>query len=242
MLGSRTPRPMKTNSIRSNAFWTPRGAEPFEEGREPLDPQHDDVERDTGRDFEHHRAGVEVGRRQDMPEVPVAPEVDEHRKAAERVTEYRGGQRRAYHRMKLAAVEDVDQQRHGVAAAGKAGGDDHIPHDPDAPGVAVVDVGDGAEAVHEALERKKSATPMSSDKAMVSRLISLPPIASCLLRILGLMGMSVMIRPPHRRVAISCRKRPPAQGRRAPRRERSGRCRAFPVRSRIQMHRSARAG
>ena len=37
-------------------------AEPFEESREELGPQHEDVERDAGRDLEHHRVRVEIGR------------------------------------------------------------------------------------------------------------------------------------------------------------------------------------
>ncbi len=216
-------------------------AQPFEESRKPLDPQHHDVERDASRDLEHNRAGVEVGRRQDVPEVPVAPEVDQHRKAAERVAEHRRGQRRAYHRMKLAAVEDVDQERHGVAAAGKAGGDDDIPHDPDTPGVAVVDVGDGAEAVHEALveEEERDADEQRQGDGQPAN----QPAANRFMPSADTWpdGDVCHVRPPHRRAVFSCRSRPPASGRRMLRRAPSGRYKALPACSLIEQRRSARA-
>ena len=57
--------------------------------------------------------------------------------------------------MEFALVENVDEERHGVAAAGEARGDDDVPNHPDAPGVAVADVGDCAEPLGEAPDQEK---------------------------------------------------------------------------------------
>jgi hypothetical protein len=64
------------------------------------------------------------------------------RKAGEAVAEQAGQQRRPHHRVILALVEDVDQQRHGVPAAGEGRADHHVVDYPDSPGITVADVGD----------------------------------------------------------------------------------------------------
>src|ERR1039458_3739779 len=56
--------------------------------------------------------------------------------------------------MVLAAIEDVDQQRHGEAAAAERGADDDVYDDPDSPRVAGVDVGDRAEPEEESLKQE----------------------------------------------------------------------------------------
>ena len=42
-------------------------------------------------------------------------------------------------------VPDVDQDRHGIAAAGDGGAGGHVVGDPDPPGVAVAHVGNGTD-------------------------------------------------------------------------------------------------
>ncbi|MPM73309.1 hypothetical protein SDC9_120289 [bioreactor metagenome] len=112
------------------------------EDRRKLDPHHQDVGRDADRHLEHHRIGISIGRRQDVPEIPPAAEVEQHADAGQGVAEQRGEQRRTHHRVILAAVEDVDQHGHREAATGEGRADDHVEDDPDAPRVAVVEVGD----------------------------------------------------------------------------------------------------
>src|SRR3990172_2895410 len=55
----------------------------------------------------------------------------------------------AYQGMILAAIEHVDQQCHGVSGAPEGGADHDVDHDPDAPGITVVDMRDRAQAEHE---------------------------------------------------------------------------------------------
>ena len=125
----------------------------FEKNRRELDPHHDDVGRDADRHLEHHRIGVGVARPQDVPEIPPATEVEQHPDPGQRVAEQAGQQRRADQRVVMAAVEDVDQQGHREAAAGEGRTDDYIDDHPDAPRVAVVEVGHRAEAEDETDEQ-----------------------------------------------------------------------------------------
>jgi len=131
----------------------------LEEGRRELDPHHDDVGRDADRHLEHHRVHLGVAGPEDVPEVPPAAEVEDHRGAGQGVAEQAGQQRRPHQRVVLPLVEDVDQQRHGVAAAGEGRADHHVVGDPDAPGIAVVEVGHRAEAVEQAVEQDDAGDP-----------------------------------------------------------------------------------
>jgi hypothetical protein len=87
-----------------------------------------------------------------VPEIPPAAEVEHHADTGQRVAEQAGQQGRADQRVVL-PVEDVDQHGDREAAAGEGRADHHIDHDPDAPGVAVVEVGHRAQAEDEADEK-----------------------------------------------------------------------------------------
>ena len=120
-------------------------AELFQEDRRELDPHDHDVRRDADRYFEHDGVRIGITGPEDVPEVPPATEVKKDAAAGQRVAKQAGQQGRADQWVVLALVEDVDQQRDREAAAGQSRADHDIDHDPDAPGVAVVDVGDGSQ-------------------------------------------------------------------------------------------------
>ena len=124
-------------------------AQPLEESRRELDPEHDDIGHYAQRDFEHHRVRLDVPGQQQVIGVPVTAEIEDHGEAAQRIAEQAAEQRRPHQRMVLAAIEDVDQERHGETATAEGGADDYVYDDPDSPRVARVDVGDGAEAEKE---------------------------------------------------------------------------------------------
>src|SRR5574343_600945 len=96
---------------------------------------------DDCRRLEHHRIGIGVARRQDVPEVPPAAEVEQHADAGQRVAEQRGKQRRPHQRVVLPTVEDIDQHGDREATTGEGRADDHVENDPDTPRVAIVEVG-----------------------------------------------------------------------------------------------------
>ena len=78
--------------------------------------------------------------------VPVAPDVQEDGQARQGVTEDAGEHGGAHHGVVLPAVEGIDQDGHGVAAATQGGAHQDIVGDPEAPGIAVAQVGDRAQA------------------------------------------------------------------------------------------------
>ena len=125
-------------------------AEFLQEDRRELDPHHHDVGRDAGCDFKHDRIGVHVAGPENVPEVPPSTEVEKDAATGQCVAEQAGQQGRPDQRVVIALVEDVDQQGDRKATAGQRRADHDVDHDPDAPGVAVVDVGDGADAEDEA--------------------------------------------------------------------------------------------
>src|SRR5215471_3442210 len=59
--------------------------------------------------------------------------------------------------MVFAAIEDVDQQRHGKPTAAERGANDDVNDDPYAPRIARIDMGDGAEAIDNALQDEVEA-------------------------------------------------------------------------------------
>ena len=126
-------------------------AEPLEHRRRELDEQHQRVREDAERRLQQDRVHVEQPRQHDVVALPVASEIDEHRQPAETVTEKRGHQAGARHGVVFAPVENVDDERHGEAAAPERGADNQVDGDPDSPGVAVIEVGGGAEAEDKAL-------------------------------------------------------------------------------------------
>jgi hypothetical protein len=141
---------MKKNITRPTLRFALVLAHLLEEDRRELDPHHDDVERDADRHLEHHRVGIDRPGPEHVPDVPPAAEVEDDPGGGQRVAEQAGQQRRAHQRVVFALVEDVDQHRHREAAAGEGRADHHIDHHPDAPGIAVVETGHGAEAEQEA--------------------------------------------------------------------------------------------
>ena len=105
--------------------------------------------------FEHGRMGVDAGQ-VEPPHVEVAADVHHDRHAGQTVAEHGGQQRRTDQRMIAAVVQHIDGQGHDVAAAGERGAHHHVVGDPDAPGIAVVHVGDRADARDVAHRRDKA--------------------------------------------------------------------------------------
>ena len=120
------------------------------EGGRQLQPEHEDV----GHHAEGHleQDGVEVPVPEEdghLVDVPVASDVDEDTHARQGVAQRAGEDGRTHQRVVAPLVEHVDQDRHGIAAAGQRRAGDDVVGDPDAPGVAVAESGHGAETAHE---------------------------------------------------------------------------------------------
>src|SRR5450830_873932 len=88
-----------------------------------------------------------------MPEVPPAPKVYKDSAASQRVAKKTGQQSRSHQRVVLAFVENIDQQGNREAAAGQRRADHDIDHHPNAPGVAVVNIGNRPQAKYEAHQK-----------------------------------------------------------------------------------------
>ena len=135
------------------------GARPpfLEERRRELDRQHEHVEGDAERHLELRGVAPAPEEDRHLPQLPEAAEVHGDRQDGEAVAEEAGQHRRADERVVLALVQDVDEQRYRVAAAAERRARDHVERDPDAPGVAVVQVAHRAEAGEEAPEHHHAA-------------------------------------------------------------------------------------
>lgn len=125
--------------------------EALEKSRRELDPENRDIRHHAQRGFEHDRVRVEVPGQQQIHRIEIAAEVDHHGDAGKRVAEQPAEQRRPHDRMVLALVEHIGKESHCKAAAADGGADDHVEGDPDAPRIAGIDIGDGADAEKVAL-------------------------------------------------------------------------------------------
>jgi hypothetical protein len=150
-------------------------AQLFEKDRRELDPHDNDIQGDAGCDLEHDRVHVEVAWPEDMPEVPPAPQVESDRGTGQGIAEEAAEQGRTHQRMILALVEDVDQQRHAEAAAGQGRADEDVDHDPDAPGVAIVDVGRRTRPKNRRTTMIVAMTAIRTPQTSVVALNRLPP-------------------------------------------------------------------
>ncbi len=112
--------------------------------------QHGRIGHDAERHLEHGRVGLPLGGDEEIIGVPGAPHVDHDREAGQAVAEHAGQNGRADHRVVVHVVADVDQDRHGVAAAGDGRAGGHVVGDPDPPGIAVAHVGDRTDPLDEA--------------------------------------------------------------------------------------------
>ena len=122
----------------------------FQKDRRKLDPHNKDVKCDAGGHFKHHRIGIDITGPENVPEIPPAAKVNEDATAGQCVAEKTGQQRWPHQRVVLPFVENINQQGHRETAAGQCRADHHIDHDPDAPGIAVIDVGHRAQTKNEA--------------------------------------------------------------------------------------------
>jgi hypothetical protein len=71
--------------------------------------------------------------------------------------------------MELALIEDVDQQRHGVSAAGNGGPDYDIVGDPDAPGISVAEIRNRSQPQKEPLNDQNDRQGRKSGKKQEGR-------------------------------------------------------------------------
>ena len=135
------------------------GARPplLEEGRRQLDRQHEHVEGDAERHLELRGVAPAPEVDRHLPQLPETAEVHGDGQDGETVAEEAGQDRRAHERVVLALVQDVDEQRDREAAAAECRARDHVERDPDAPGVAVVQVAHRGEAGGEAPEHHHAA-------------------------------------------------------------------------------------
>ncbi len=152
MVGRTTPRAIKTNMY----FWSHSRsfveAQPVEKGGGELDPEDQDVGHHAHGDFEHHRIRVHLPGEHDVVCVPVTPQVDDQRGGRQGVAEQTTEQGRPHQGVELVAVEDVDQERHGEAAAAERGGDHDVDDHPDPPGISAAQVGYVVQAEQKAPE------------------------------------------------------------------------------------------
>jgi len=123
----------------------PRAPKAVQEGRNELDTQNAHVGGDAQRHLEQDRIRLRIPRQHQVVGLPVATEVEHHRDAGEQVAEEARHQRGPHQRRITIAVEDVDEQGHREAAATQRRANDDVDGDPYAPGVAAVQIGDGAE-------------------------------------------------------------------------------------------------
>ena len=118
----------------------------LQNGGQEFDPQDHDVSGDAEGHFHQDGAEVDLPGQEELIAVPIAPDVEEDGQARQTVTEDAGEHGGAHHGVVLPAVEDIDQDGHGIAAATQGGAHQDIVGDPEAPGVAVAQVGDRAQA------------------------------------------------------------------------------------------------
>jgi len=150
MVGSKIPRAtmMGSHLSRRSRLEEPNLPAPvfFQDGRRQFDPQYHDVGRDTQGHF--HQDGVEIdppGQKQ-VVAIPVAADVDENGQPGQTVAEDAGQHRGTHQGVVLPAVEHINQQGHGIAAAAQRGAHQHVIGDPEPPGVAVTQIGNRAQA------------------------------------------------------------------------------------------------
>ena len=129
----------------------------LEEGRRQLDQEHEDVGGDAERHLELRGVAPAPEVDRHLPQLPEPAEVHGDGQHGEAVAEEAGQDRGSDERVVLALVEDVDEERHRVAAAAEGGARDHVERDPDAPRVAVVEVADRGETGGEAPEHHDAA-------------------------------------------------------------------------------------
>ena len=129
-------------------------AEFLDKGRGELQPENEDIGTDTHRHLEHDRVKVHLPREVEVVDVEIPADIEENGHTGQGIAEHRGQQGRTDQRMVFALVDDIDHQRHDVATAGKGGADNNVVGDPDAPGVAIVHVGDGTDTKNKTLEGK----------------------------------------------------------------------------------------
>ena len=99
------------------------------------------------------------------PDVPPPADVEADADAGQRVAERAGQDGRTHERVVLALVQDVDEQRHRVAAARQRRAGDDVEGDPQPPRVAVVHRGDLAEPDGEAVEDQDRADARRAPRA-----------------------------------------------------------------------------
>ncbi len=125
--------------------------EPFQSGRRPLDEKGDQIEEDAQAHFEEHRGGAglhEDGIGQPPGPAHIVIQSEDHQGVAQE-----GGEdRRPDRGMITLQAEDVAGRRSGIAAGRQGHPAQQVEGDPDAPGVIVRQVGDGAETLAEAQE------------------------------------------------------------------------------------------
>jgi hypothetical protein len=165
MVGRRMPRAriqtryLFTNAALGEGPQARVGAPPplLEEGRRQLDEEDEDVGGDAERHLELGGVAPPPEEDRHLPELPEPAEVDGHGQDGETVAEEAGEDGRPDERVVLALVEDVDEEGDRVAAAAEGRPGDHVERDPDAPGIAVVEVADRGEAGHESPEHHDHA-------------------------------------------------------------------------------------
>ncbi|CQQ62410.1 Uncharacterised protein [Salmonella enterica subsp. enterica serovar Typhimurium str. DT104] len=130
-------------------------AQTFKQGRRKLQRHHADVDGHTDRRLKQYRVHVEVTWNVEVRQVPVTTDVDSDRQAAQRVTKQACQQRRAHQRMVLPTVKDIHRPCQRPTAAGKAGADQQVKGNPDAPRETAVQVGNGAQPEDQTLHDKE---------------------------------------------------------------------------------------
>ncbi len=186
MVGSRMPRARIQIRTRSSHGWVrsanrrspgaAAGSPAFQEGRRQLDPEDEHVGHDAEGHFE--QGGIEVPfpeEERHLPDVPRAAHVDQDRQSGHRVAEGAGQHGRPHQRVVASLVEHVDDQRHRVAAAGDGRAGDDVVGDPQAPGIAVGEVGGGAEAGGEAPDDQGDAEAAEGQEELVQGRHQAPP-------------------------------------------------------------------
>ena len=145
--------PHATPILRPARRGAPGGA--VEDGREHLDPEDEDVRHDAGGDLEERRREVPPRRHRQHERVPVAPERDHDRRAAERVADRAEEDRGPDEPVVLAAVEEVREQPDAERARADARERHHVHRLPDAPREPVAHVGHRADARDEAVRHHR---------------------------------------------------------------------------------------
>jgi hypothetical protein len=165
----------------------------FKQGRGELYPQNHYVSSTTEGNFEEYRIEICVPGQKHIVDLPVATDINENRDTGKGIAKHTGEKCRPHQWVIFSIVEDIYQECHGIAAAGKSRADNNVVGDPDAPGKAIIHVGDSANAEDKSLRQEIYAYQGYYEEKKERTRKNFPSYRFCLAHILYLQSFYIEV-------------------------------------------------